>query len=73
MSEAGRVWQLFRGDELLAELIVTGGISRGLTPRSGQRPGSQKSGRCSMRNFGGWTSWMRSLSNVRPHIAASAR
>lgn len=25
MSEAGRVWQLFRGDELLAELIVTGG------------------------------------------------
>lgn len=25
MSEAGRVWQLFRGDELLAELMVTGG------------------------------------------------
>ena len=25
MSEAGPVWQLFRGDELLAELIVTGG------------------------------------------------
>ena len=25
MSEARRVWQLVRGDELLAELIVTGG------------------------------------------------
>ncbi len=25
MSEAERVWQLVRGDELLAELVVTGG------------------------------------------------
>ncbi len=25
MSEADRVWQLVRGDELLAELVVTGG------------------------------------------------
>jgi hypothetical protein len=25
MSEAERVWQLLRGDELLAELVVTGG------------------------------------------------
>ncbi len=25
MSEAGRVWQLVRGDELLAGLVVTGG------------------------------------------------
>jgi hypothetical protein len=25
MGEAQRVWQLIRGDELLAELVVTGG------------------------------------------------
>lgn len=25
MSEAGRAWRLVRGDELLAELVVTGG------------------------------------------------
>jgi hypothetical protein len=39
MSEVGRVWQLVRGEELLAELVVTGGDFPWLNARVGPTAG----------------------------------
>ena len=75
-KEAGiTVWQLVRGDEFLAGLVVTGGTFPGSTPRSGQRPDLRKSGPCSRMSFGGWITSMTIRpggGRLQPHPASRA-
>jgi hypothetical protein len=74
MSEAGRAWRLVRGDELLAELVVTGGDFPWLNAEV--RPAA---GLAEVRPLfddelsGSWNFSTRTLNRGRPPTAASVR